>query len=370
MIGAMRTKMGPKVIGAIIAVIAFVFIFYGIFTPGGGSQAPSIAGEVNGETITYPEFSRALTQRVEFFKNLMGGKVSEEQITQFHIREAVFQDLAQKKVLGQVAKKEGFYPSAEQIRDQILKMDVFKKDGHFDKMLYKNVLTQNQYSPARFEEMIGQDIMDQNFRNFIGSLAYVSNDEIEKELKASKDKRKVKYVYVDNESVRKLMPLTKEKMKPEEQAKVLDQTAEKLSQEILPALSANQEGKINSALKGTTVKVKTSDWLNAQSEVIPGVGSIASIKSDLFAMKKGEPAKKFALMGGTLYAMVTDLDGFDASKVTAKEKAEMLNRLQYQKQSEILAELVKSWSKKASIQRNDKVVVGGQGQALPVTMDN
>jgi hypothetical protein len=369
MIGAIRTKMGPKVIGAVIAVIAFVFIFYGIFTPGAGSQAPSVAGEVNGETITYSEFSRALTQRIEFFKNLMGGKVSDEQIEQFHIREAVFQDLAQKKVLGQIARKEGFYPSNEQIRDQIVKMDVFQKDGRFDKVLYKNVLTQNQYSPTRFEEMIGQDVMDQSFRTYIASLAYVSSADIERELKISKERRKVKYVFVDNESIRKISPMTKEKMKPEEQAKVLDQTAEKLGAEIIPALNANQDAKINDSLKGTTAKVKTSEWLDAKAEVIPGVGSISPIKSELYSMKKGDPAKKFALMGGTLYAMVVDLDAFDASKLTAKDKTEAANRLQYQKQSEVLAELIKNWSKKASIERNDRVVVGGQGQHIPVTAD-
>ncbi len=160
MIGAMRTKMGPRVIGGVIAVIAFVFIFYGIFMPGsGGGAAPSVAGEVNGEVISYGEFSKALNQRIEFFKNLMGGKVTDEQMEQFHIREAVFQ---------------GFYPSVDQIREQIVKMDVFKKDGHFDKVAYKNVLAANQYSPTRFEDLIGQDIMEQNFKTFLGGLAYVS----------------------------------------------------------------------------------------------------------------------------------------------------------------------------------------------------
>ena len=139
----MREKWGPKVIGGVIAVIAFVFIFYGIFMPGSGSQGGAgSAGEVNGEPISINEFSRALNQRMDFFKNMMGGKVSEEQMEQFHIREAVFQDLAQRKLLGQIAKKEGFFPAQDQIRDQIMKMDVFQKDGHFDKVKYKEVLTQ------------------------------------------------------------------------------------------------------------------------------------------------------------------------------------------------------------------------------------
>ncbi len=369
MIRIMREKFGPKVIGGIIALIAFVFIFYGIFMPGRGSGAsgPGVAGEVNGEAISYSEFSHALNQRIDFFKNLMGGKVNEEQMEQFHIREAVFQDLAQRKILVQIARKEGFYPSSEQIREQIVGMEVFKKDGRFDKVLYKNVLSQNQYTPTRFEELVGQDIMEQNFRTFVGSLAFVTADDVEKDLKATKEKNKFKYVYLDNESVRKSLP---KNLKPEEQSKKLNEQVESLTKAVLPLLSANQDAKVNALLKDTGVKVKTSEWLTSQSETIPGVGSIRSIQADIFGSKKGEPAKRYALMGGSFIALVVDHEGYDASKITPKERNEVLARLQNQKQSELTQDMIKAWMKKATITRNDAVVVGGKGSSVPVGMDN
>jgi hypothetical protein len=366
MISAMRTKLGPKFIGGVVAVISGVFIFYGIFTPGSGGQGASVAGEVNGETITYGEFSRALNQRVEYFRGMLGGKVSDEQLEQFHIREAVFQDLAQRKVLNQIAKKEGFYPSIDQIRDQILKMEEFKKDGRFDKVLYKNILSANQYSPTRFEELIGQDIMEQSFRGFIGQLAYVSEEEVEKELKRVKERFKVKYVYLDNESARKLLP---KELKAEEAGKKLNEKIDSLSESILPALG-KADAKINGLLKEVKITVKSSDWVSSESSVIPGVGSIRSIETDLRAMKKGDPAKKFSLMGGTFYAMMIDQQAFDLSKVTAKEKAETLAKLEGQRQSEITSEFIKAWMKKAKVSRNDRVVTGGQGSQVPLTQDN
>ncbi len=139
MITVMREKFGPVIIGSIIAVIAAVFIFYGIFMgPGtGNSQGPGSPGSVNGEPISYSEYSKALNQRTEFFRNMMGGKISEDQLEKFNLRGAVFQDLVQRKLVGQMAKKEGFVPSAEQVRDQILKMEVFKKDGRFDRTLIR-----------------------------------------------------------------------------------------------------------------------------------------------------------------------------------------------------------------------------------------
>ena len=366
MIGAMRNKLGPKVIGGIIAVIAGVFIFYGVFTPGGGAQGQGVAGEVNGETISYAEFSRALNQRMEFFRQMMGGKISEAQMEQFDMRGAVFQDLVQKKLLSQIAKKEGFYPSQDQIRDQILKMDAFKKDGHFDKMQYKSVLTANQYTPARFEDLIGQDIMEQNFKSFIGQLAYVSPEDVEKSLKISKDKVKVKYVYLDNESARKLLP---QGLKPEEQGKQLNAKVDSISKDVLSDLGKS-DAKINSLLKDAKVTVKTSDWLSTTASVIPGVGSIRSIQDELMTAKKGQPAKKYALMGGTFYAMVVDEEAFNPAKVTEKERSDAYARLENQRQSEMLQEFIKSYLKKASVSKNERVVKTGQGGKGPNPFDN
>jgi len=366
MISVMRNKFGPKVIGGIVAVIAGIFIFSGVLVPGSGSQSPSVAGEVNGETVSYTEFSRALNQRIEFFKGMMGGKVTDEQIAQFKIREAVFQDLAQKKLMSQIAKKEGFYPSIEQIRQEILKMPAFQKDGHFDKVLYKNVLAQNQYSPTRFEELVGTDLMEQNFRTYIGSLVKVTTSEVEQSLEDAKNKRKIKYLYVDNEALRKLMPVAKDaKTQPN-----LDQFSAEFEQKALPLVNAGSDAQIGKMLNDAKAKMKVSDWLNSQSDLIPGVGSIRTIKDDLMAMKKGDSAKAFHIMGGTLFAKVSDIESFDAAKVTDKEKSEAYSKLQNQKQGQIFGDLMKSWMKTAKITRNDRVVVGNGGSHVPVTMDN
>ncbi len=368
MIGAMRSKLGPKVIGGVIAVVAFVFIFYGIFVPGSSSsKGPGVAGEVNGETITYTEFSRALNQRIEFFKSMMGGKVSEAQLEQFRIGESVFKELAQRKVLGQIAKKQGFYPSAEQIRDQVLKMDVFQKDGRFDRVTYKNVLSANRLTPVRFEELIGQDIMEQNFKSYLAQLAVVREDEVSTELKSTMDRHKVKYAYLDNESARKL--LSKD-LKPEEQSAKLNEKVAEISKSVLPLLTTGSDAKVNSLLKEAKVQVKTSDWLNSQSNIIPGVGSIRSIQEELFALKKGDAAKSFSLMGGTLFAVAVAHEAFDASKVTAKERAATFAKLQNEKQGEIMKRFVDDFMKDSRVTSNSDIIKSGKSGGIPLTFDN
>ncbi len=367
MIGVMRSKWGPMVIGGVIGVVTLVFVFYGIFVPGSSSRGPGVAGEVNGEIISYTEFSRALNQRIEFFKGLMGGKVSDAQLEQFHVGESVFMDLAQRKVFGQIAKKEGFYPSADQVREQVLKQEVFRKDGHFDKMLYRNLLQANSLTPVRYEEMVGQDIMDQNFKAFLSSLVRVTPDEVERDLRISKEKHKFKYVYLDHESARKLLP---KDLKASDQGAKLNGKIEEIGKQVLPLLTSGSDAKINLLLKDAKVQVKSSDWLNAQSNVIPGVGSIRSVQEALYALKKGDAAQSFSLMGGTLYAVAVSHEAFNPSSITEQDRKASFTKIQNEKQGDFMKQFMSAVMKESKVSRNDQVVTGGKGGTQPINFDD
>lgn len=364
MIAVMRTKFGPIVIGGIIGLIAFVFIFYGVFMPGGGGGGgmgggSGTAGEVNGEVITFAEYSRELAQRTEFIKSMMGGKISEEQIEKFGVRDQVFNDIARRKLLAQMAKDQGFYPSNEEVRDQIVGMEYFKKDGRFDRMQYKNVLAQNNYTVARFEDSIAQEIAAKKFKDFITSLAVTGPDAVTAELKKTKEKRKLKFVYLDHESVRKTLP---KDLKPEEMNKKVDEAIEKASAAVMPLLKSGNDKQIDAVLKPYGIKVKTSEWLTSQAGFIAGVGSIQSAQQEVFAMKKGDAAKKFTLLGGTLMASIADAEYYDPAKTTAKDRAEVQTRLQNQRENEIISSLTEFWVKKAKISKNPQIVTTADKQ--------
>ena len=101
MLNWIREKFGRAVIGGIITFIAFVSVFYGVFSPKAtrGLHEGAVAGTVNGDPISIADFNRELNRRMEFFKNLGGGKLSDEQLKSFRIREGVFQELANRKLM-------------------------------------------------------------------------------------------------------------------------------------------------------------------------------------------------------------------------------------------------------------------------------
>src|SRR6478672_9160999 len=109
MLSWIREKFGTAVIGGIISFIAFVFVFYGVFSPKStrGLHEGSVAGTVNGDPISIAELNRELNRRMEFFKNIAGGKISDEQLKAFRIKEGVFQELVNRKLMVQEAQHQG-----------------------------------------------------------------------------------------------------------------------------------------------------------------------------------------------------------------------------------------------------------------------
>src|SRR5438477_10373418 len=98
-----REKFGRIATSAIIGGIALVFAFEGVFGPKAtrGLHEGAVAGTVNGEPISIGDYNKALERKLEFLKGMMGGKISEEQIKMFRVRESVFQELAQQKLMAQ-----------------------------------------------------------------------------------------------------------------------------------------------------------------------------------------------------------------------------------------------------------------------------
>src|SRR4051794_15984750 len=121
MLSWIREKFGTVVIGGIIALIAFVFVFYGVFSPKStrGLHEGAVAGTVNGDAISIADFNRELNRRMEFFKNFGGGKLTDEQLKSFRIREGVFHEIANRKLMVQEAWRQGLVASDEEVREKI-----------------------------------------------------------------------------------------------------------------------------------------------------------------------------------------------------------------------------------------------------------
>ena len=403
-----REKFGTVVISAIIGFLALLFGFYGILTPKAtrGLHEGAVAGEVNGEAISISEFNRALNQRIEFYRQMFGGQLSEEQMKAFRLREGVFQELARKKLMVQEAYRLGLMASDEEVRDRIRDIPAFQKDGKFDLFTYKSVLEANSYSPGDFERMMREDLAAQHWEDYFRNRVHVSDLELKKEFLVSNEKRDVKYVLLTTETGKKGV-----KIDPAEVTKFLaDKTklnlvqsaydrkkttdfkgksfddvkydiaqgmlaGEKidevrkindgLANQVLPLLTAEKSGdaKINALLKSYGVEVKNTGPFARSAEYLPGLGHASALMADAFDKKspidpaEGGKAKKYSVDTWVAVAILTGNEHPDLAKFDS-DREKLSRQVASRKQHELFDEWVKKLSAKAKIETNPAVIGG------------
>jgi parvulin-like peptidyl-prolyl isomerase len=406
MLSWIREKFGTVVIGGIITFIAFVFVFYGVFSPKStrGLHEGSVAGTVNGDAISIPDFNRELNRRIEFFKNIGGGKITDEQLKAFHVREGVFQELANRKLMSQEAKRQGLMASDEEVKQKIQEVPAFQKDGKFDLATYKQVLEANRYSPGSFEKMVREDASLQQWESYFKDRVRVGEEEVKREFSLTQDKRNIKYVVLTTESAKKSIEVDSEaiqkfladpakvnlaKMKFEEgkgqlykgqkfdavkesiarnilageKTEELQKANLKLADQIVASLKADSssDAKVNSLLKSSGVQVKTTGMITQQSGYTPGIGEAKELMKDAFATQspidshQGGKPKKYILAGRVLVALVVDSQKPDATKL-AQERIALIRQISSRKARDLYQEWMKKISSKAKIDMNPAVV--------------
>jgi hypothetical protein len=401
-----RGKYSTVISGAIIGFIAFVFVVSGVFNPKAtrGLHEGAVAGTVNGDPISITDFNRALNQRMEFFKNMGGGKISDEQLKAFHVREGVFQELVRRKLMEQEASKQGLEASDAEVMDKIREIPAFQKDGKFDVMTYKQVLETNNYNPGTFERLVRSDVSMQAWQNYFQNRVKVSDAELKNQFLLNEDKRNIKYVLLTTEAGRQGVKVdqkdvdqfladssklnlakTQWEAKKDKEFKgmtfdmVKGQIArdvlssqkideikkinEKLGDEVAASLTADKksDAKVNAILKNYKVEVKSTGLISSENKYLPGIGEAPDLMKDAFAAKspidpaQGGKAKKYTSMNWVVVAVVTETKTPNLSKLEA-ERTALVRQIAGRKQRELYDEWLKKLQAKAKIDANPSVV--------------
>lgn len=149
----------------------------------------SSVAQVNGETISYTEFSRYL-ERVQESRG--AAKMSAEE--RKRLNKEVVDSLVNRTLIIQAAKKQGIVVGDEEIREFLRQIPQFQDKGVFSVLRYKELLRAQGLSEGRFEEQIVEDMLVQKMNDFYQKTS-VDNDLIEKhEDSVSKVKINVQFI--------------------------------------------------------------------------------------------------------------------------------------------------------------------------------
>ena len=167
----------PLVLKIIMGVIALTFVitmgWWGIQMPG-----QNVVITVNKHEIEVQEYRRSYNQAIDYYRELYKGEFNAEMIEKMKIRDKVMEDLVARELWIEKAGELGIRVSDEELRDSIIKMKIFHKDGVFNRTLYDRLLASNRLTTQGFEGAQRKEIIIEKAKRIIKDSVSVSDEEV------------------------------------------------------------------------------------------------------------------------------------------------------------------------------------------------
>jgi peptidyl-prolyl cis-trans isomerase D len=189
---------------AVVAAFIFGFVFIDMGLGGGnlsGAQSDNaaFAARVNGETITFNDYQRALTNLEQMYAQMYGQQFTPEMAQQMGLPKQVLDSLVDQRLLGQEARRLNLEASPEEVRKKLLSIPTFSPDGKFVGMeLYRNYVVGRLGYPnaAAFEADMAREITLSKIESAMQSSVVVSPKAAEEEYRRTNENAKIRYVLV------------------------------------------------------------------------------------------------------------------------------------------------------------------------------
>ncbi|MBI5748231.1 MAG: SurA N-terminal domain-containing protein [Nitrospinae bacterium] len=172
----------------VASFVGTMFLVWGM----GKETSAGVVATVDGKKIIYTEYQEFYKRILDFYKKQQGN-LNEELFAPI-VKKAAIDSLITRKLQLSIAKKEGLVVIDEEVIDEIQGMDVFKKDGRFDKDLYIRILQANRMNPGGFEDAVREDLLVKKVENLIKDGVKISKKEVKDAYARANEKVDVDYL--------------------------------------------------------------------------------------------------------------------------------------------------------------------------------
>lgn len=333
-------------LGTIFGIIILSFALTGFqrANRGGGNSHGDSVADVDGTPITVREYQTALNRQLEFFSQMSGGQqLTSQQIEQFGIKQSVLANLVNQKLMVNLVSKIGLNPSKTELAAYIQDLPYFKTNNVFNVDMYRNLLSQNSYTPAQFENVIGDEIKTRSAqkifstqlvsKNFLTDVNKLKNSILNAHAVKVTKRLLVKYVDVAKTEVEKFAmdPANKEKLEQAYQqnfAKYNEDEQVKASHILFRKKEKETDADLLKRVQEAAKKINSKNFKTEADKLTDdpsGKGKGGSL--DWFA--KGRMVKEFdqaafAQATGTVSAPVKTEYGYHLILVEAKKAAKSI----------------------------------------------
>src|SRR5512138_503313 len=191
MLQSIRDKITGWIAWIFLAVIAVVFIFWGIDFGTGGA---TYAAKVDGERIPVQEVRRAWQQQQSRLQQMMRTELPQELVESQ--QRAILDQFVQQALLERRAKDLGFRVSDAALAQRVMEFPDFQVDGQFSKDRYNALIRASGLSEARFEEDLRTETLIRQLQTGIVDSAFVVPYELDRRFALEKQEREIQYALI------------------------------------------------------------------------------------------------------------------------------------------------------------------------------
>ncbi|MEE4191564.1 MAG: SurA N-terminal domain-containing protein, partial [Halieaceae bacterium] len=158
---------------------------------GGGIQ---YVAEVNGERISAADVQLQVNQQKRRLLMSMGEDIDPSMLDDQLLAGPALEFMIQKSLMMQAARDYGLEIPEQLLVDFIGDMEVFKIDGQFDPVRFRQIVSDQGYTPAGFQRALREDLVVTQMRLGLAGSTFATGQDIERLARIEQEQRDLRYM--------------------------------------------------------------------------------------------------------------------------------------------------------------------------------
>ncbi|HEX7486979.1 MAG TPA: SurA N-terminal domain-containing protein [Vicinamibacterales bacterium] len=221
MLDRMRRHKGWLKWSLALVVLAFIIFYIPAFLGRGDSGqggAPSdTVASVDGRDISVAEFQRTYQAQIQMYRSAYGGNVSEQMLKQLGIDQQILQQMVEEQASLAEAKRQGIDVSDAELAQRILLIPAFQENGQFIGQARYAALLRMQRPPMsvdEFEQNLRKSLVVEKLRAALTEWVSVGDKDVEQEYRRRNEKVKLEMVSFPADKYRSGVTVTDAELAP------------------------------------------------------------------------------------------------------------------------------------------------------------
>jgi peptidyl-prolyl cis-trans isomerase D len=173
MLKFMRKYATGYMVKAMFGLIIVVFVFWGV---GSFRESERTIAEVGPYKISIIEYQEEYNRILNMYRTIYKEKLDENLLRELNLKEKVMNEIVDKYILIMKAKELGISVSNKEYKEHLESIEMFKRDGKFSEMVYKEILKRNGLDPKRFEQSEKHALLNTKMINLIRDTGALMNE--------------------------------------------------------------------------------------------------------------------------------------------------------------------------------------------------